>query len=585
MKTLLLSGILFVFLIDALAQAPKKGMPRNINMRGYDSFYPAISGDGNSLIFLSNFTDSEEVTMMFTHKISASAWKDPIEMPRTFNLPNLTFEGGYSLNFDGSQMYFTFKKSGGMGGFDIWYCERNGNSWGAPQNLGNSVNSSAHEGMPSISADGQYLYFSRCESMSNQNAGGCEIFVAKRKSSKSWNTPVALPGNINNGGSYSPKILADSETLIFASDRAGGKGGMDLYYTRKEGDQWVDPQKMDFVNTTVDDQFVSVPAKGRYIFHDIKGERGREIELLLIPKEFKPKNTLRITGSASYMSSGQMTPAYLKVYNIDNRERVFYSDISENDKANFNFVLKEGAIYDLSVEPKDGTLPYYSKLYDLQQMRSSTRDELEVMLNPLNSGDSLLLGGIVYENNSMPLSDVSVYELRRLTRFLKNNNSNNFELRIHLKGYRSDTVQSDPMLTEVIIDTVFIEKPLELEELQVDSVNVQVVDSLVVQETDSLAVNFLAVQKTDSLMVADSLAVEDDSAETIEEDPDPEPEPEFIVNYTYHNDRTFAQADVLKLYLIEHDIPESQLTVVVGRKDAQEDEINATVEVYLKKGD
>lgn len=84
-------------------------------------------------------------------------------------------------------------------------------------------------------------------------------------------------------------------------------------------------------------------------------------------------------------------------------------------------------------------------------------------------------------------------------------------------------------------------------------------------------------------MVADSLAVDDDSAETIEEDP--EPEPEFIVNYTYHNDRTLTQASALKSYLLEHGISESQVTIVEGRKDALEDEINATVEVYLKKGD
>lgn len=568
MKNLLLSGVLILLVFNSVAQAPKRTMPRNINMRGYNSYYPAISGDGNSMVYLSNFTNDESVAMMYTYKISASSWKDPEEMPNTFNLSHLTYNGGYSLNFDGSRIYFTYRKSGGMGGYDIWYSDRNSTGWGGAQNLGNPVNSSTNEGMPSVSADGQYLYFTRCESMSNESAEGCQIFVSKSRGGSLWDSPEALPSNINNGGAYSPKILADGETLIFSSDRAGGKGGKDLYLTRKEGDIWTDPKRMDFVNTSDDDQFVSIAAKGRYIYHDINAERGKEIELLLIPDEFKAKNTLRVIGMANFESSNQVTPSYVKVYNLDTKERIFYYEIGPNDKGEFNFVIKEGSTYDLSIEPKDSSIPYYSKLYDLREMRNSTRDELEVMIKSLNTGDSILLDAIFFENNDINISSHSTYELRRLTRFIKNNSSTNFEIGVILDGFRYDSTQSDPMLTEVIADTVYI----EMAELQADTLYVQVADSLEVLESDTTNVGDKYLPE-ESVQVGTDQVVEEEIVE----------EPEYMIKYTYHNDRTIAQSEALSSYLQENDIDENHVKVIPSRRNATDDQLNAKVQVYLKK--
>src|SRR5690606_23257892 len=62
--------------------------------------------------------------------------------------------GHATLSTDEQVLYFVSDMSGGMGGTDIWFCERQGNgSWGAPQNAGNQVNSELNELFPNISAE------------------------------------------------------------------------------------------------------------------------------------------------------------------------------------------------------------------------------------------------------------------------------------------------------------------------------------------------------------------------------------------------------------------------------------------------
>jgi outer membrane protein OmpA-like peptidoglycan-associated protein len=86
-----------------------------------------------------------------------------------------------------------------------------------------------------ISRDGNRLYFTRC----SHNAVGryrCEIFVSERVG-KSWSAPVKLNAAINdpNYTATQPSIgytsKSDLEILYFVSDRPGGKGGYDIWYS------------------------------------------------------------------------------------------------------------------------------------------------------------------------------------------------------------------------------------------------------------------------------------------------------------------------------------------------------------------
>ncbi|MDH5475937.1 MAG: hypothetical protein OEX22_09630 [Cyclobacteriaceae bacterium] len=538
MKNIILYIILFVISVNGLSQAKKRRLPRNINTINYNSYYPAISGDANSLLFLSNFTNSGAPAIHYSYKIDASTWSDPVELPRTLNAGHLLFEGGYSLSFDGKTIFFTSKKSGGIGGYDIWYSKLSGKTWQTPINMKNKINSAAHEGMPSVSSSGQSIYYCRCETINSTKATGCKIMVANRNGSL-WESSEPLPDNINQYAPQSPKIMADGETLLFSSAQGGST---DLYLTRKKEDgHWSDPVPMNFVNTTENEQFVSTTAKGRYLYHDVKTEKGRVIEQLLIPDEFTGKKVMHVKGKVNNANTGEGIPSTLKVYEVATRERIVFEELNENSE--FNFALKEGVAYDFSVEAKDKSYPYFSKLYVLDNMRTSSRDELKIELSPLARGEEIGLGALNFDAYSAEINDNSTYELRRLLRFLKSNSDKKYNLTIHRYNYLEDSLASNVDLTEVLIDTTWteVEKIIEV----VDTITTEYIVNTIGAASDTSFVS------SDSVIYEKRLAVRD-SVIMI---------PQFKLNYTYHNDRTLKQAQNLVLYLREKGIPEEQFII------------------------
>lgn len=466
-------------------QAKKKKLPRNINMPGYKNFGPAISGDGNSMVYMSNYTNDESTAMMFTRKLNAASWKDPEELPRTLNIPHLTYMNGYCLNFDGSEFYFTFKKSGGLGGYDLWRSKRQGDSWGTAQNLGSPLNSSLNDGSPSISSDGRALYYMSCETMTNNSASGCELMISTRSNTQSkWGKPVPLPSQINQGNTLSPNILADGETLMFMSDH---EGAAQWYISRMEENDWQKPEKMDFIEENRQHK-ISIPARGRYVFHDVTTDRGRSLEQLLIPEEYKPKDVLRVIGAVNSTEGGT-----LKVYDVDTRERKIFLTLKDGDS--YDFVLKEGQVYDVSFETGNQQIPAISELFDLREIKFSTRRKWNVTPQILAVGDSLELTPLKFDTVALRVDDQSVYELRRLTRFLSKNKDSQYDINIF----------HYPLDTATLAD-IFIE---------VDSmlVSQDVIDSVSTLKSDTTGSTY----EENSLLATDSSMIEADSTEYVEE--------------------------------------------------------------------
>ncbi|SDL61897.1 WD40-like Beta Propeller Repeat [Catalinimonas alkaloidigena] len=100
------------------------------------------------------------------------------------------------------------------------------------------INSPYNEGSAVLSPDGANLYFVRCES--REGYGDCDIFVADRQEDGSYGNIRNLGPSVNSQGWDSQPALSHSgDTLYFASDRLGGFGLSDIYYTvRKRGGLW-----------------------------------------------------------------------------------------------------------------------------------------------------------------------------------------------------------------------------------------------------------------------------------------------------------------------------------------------------------
>jgi hypothetical protein len=130
-------------------------------------------------------------------------------------------------------------------------------SWSVPVNLGPLVNSDGSDTGPALSPDGLSLYFNNS---SRPGFGSTDIYVSQRPTlSGAWGSAVNLGPTINTAASeFVPSFSPDGHWMFFASDRAGGFGGVDLYQSYR-GDVhndfgWQTPANLGAnVNSPLDD--------------------------------------------------------------------------------------------------------------------------------------------------------------------------------------------------------------------------------------------------------------------------------------------------------------------------------------------
>ncbi len=104
------------------------------------------------------------------------------------------------------------------------------------------INSNYNEGSACLSADGNTLYFSRCDCPSCY--GDCDLFSAILKDSI-WTDIKNLGINVNSlSWDSHPSLSHEGDTLFFASDRLGGFGLSDIYFTTKKDGSWTQSQNM-----------------------------------------------------------------------------------------------------------------------------------------------------------------------------------------------------------------------------------------------------------------------------------------------------------------------------------------------------
>ena len=154
-------------------------------------------------------------------------WTNTVELP--FN--DEVFSTGHpTLSPDNKQLYFVSDRDGGFGNTDIYVVDIEGkNTYSAPRNLGEQINTEGREMFPFIAKDSTF-YFS---SDGHLNLGFLDIFK-----SKILNDETASPQNLgapyNTGYDDFAYFRNRSEkendnTGYFSSNRPNGQGSDDIY--------------------------------------------------------------------------------------------------------------------------------------------------------------------------------------------------------------------------------------------------------------------------------------------------------------------------------------------------------------------
>ena len=103
--------------------------------------------------------------------------------------------------------------------------------WSAPVNMGPVVNSASNDFCVAISKNGLSLIFA---SNRSGGVGGNDLYVSKRASANDpWEAPLLVPNVNSTAAEMCPTLSLDEHRLYFASGRAGGCGGTDIWVSRR----------------------------------------------------------------------------------------------------------------------------------------------------------------------------------------------------------------------------------------------------------------------------------------------------------------------------------------------------------------
>ena len=360
-----------------------------------------------------------------------------------------------------------------------------------------ALNTPSNESTQTLSSDGKTLLFASCGK--KDGYGSCDIYGARRNQGK-WSEPQNLGPKINTRHWESQPCLAeDGLVLVFSSDRPGGYGGKDLYFSRWTDSGWTRPKNMGpVVNTPGDEGAPFLHFSGQALYFMSTGHLGMGKQDLYVAKgDLEAWDTVLHLPPPinSHMEQTSM------IVNMNGTEAIYASELNEKapgypymnldllhctlppmcqappasyvsglvifddeplERATVEIYTLDGSYKKSLITPSDGefllSVPFghryglvaekegfllYSNTFNLldAQWRDSTK-YLKIVMQSMKEERQktpIVLNNIFFDSGESKLKPSSFEELDRLVQFLQEQH----EVRIEIQGH-TDNVGSEP---------------------------------------------------------------------------------------------------------------------------------------------
>lgn len=137
--------------------------------------------------------------------------------------------------------------------------------WSPAQPLPAPINSPKNEGAAFFSADGQWAFLTLCDRP--EGIGSCDLYFSELQGLR-WSPPQNLGPEVNSPFWEShPSLTHDRRRLYFASGRPGGIGGTDIWYTEWRAGKWQKPINLGPpINTPGNEYSPMIAADGKTLY-------------------------------------------------------------------------------------------------------------------------------------------------------------------------------------------------------------------------------------------------------------------------------------------------------------------------------
>jgi outer membrane protein OmpA-like peptidoglycan-associated protein/tetratricopeptide (TPR) repeat protein len=401
-----------------------------------DDLMPTLTADEHYLYF----TRLERIGRYHDENIFVSEnrdgrWMDAQPLGETINTVQFN-EGANCISPSGKYLFFTScERPGTYGGCDIYFSKRVGGEWEPGKNLGPVINTAGKETQPYISGDGRTLYF---VSSRKGGYGGGDIYQSTLGDDGQWGEAKNLGPNINTEFEEErPFIHPDGQTLYFTSRGHEGMGGADLFMSHKQADgSWGPAINLGYpINTPGDEIGIVVTADGKWAYFaseqpDTKG--GMDIYKFEMPDVIKPKPVCYVKGVVTDKGSGSAIASKIQFFDL--ASGLLYSSASSDPQTGeYLATLPNGKNYACQIS-KEGYL-FYSANFSLEKVKEGMPYIMDIGLQKLQVGGSVVLNNVFFESNSFELKNDSKTELHTLIDLLTKNPT----LKIEIGGHTDNS--------------------------------------------------------------------------------------------------------------------------------------------------
>lgn len=414
---------------------------KNINSI-YSEYFPSMTVDGQMILYtrlLGEEGRHQQEDFYVSIKGSKDKWVPNQNLGRPINTQ--MNEGAASISADGNTIIFTACEQygnygpnrDGYGSCDLFFTRKHGNRWSKPMNIGPPINTAKWESQPSLSADGETLYFVREKHSHGKRES--DIMVSHLDKDGYWSKPEPLPKTINTEEAEgSVFIHPDNNTIYFSSNGHIGMGGSDLFMSKRDSNgNWGKAINLGYpINTFNDENSLLVDPNGKigYFASDRKGGfGGLDIYGFDMPEEIQADPVTYFKGIVYDSITQELLSAEVDLIDADSGNLISHS-ISSAQNGSFFLTLTPQHNYVINIS-KVGYLFYSDGIFIKEQYDRLKPYEKNIPLLPLKVGNSVVLKNIFFETDKSTLKTESEVELNKLKEFLINNPSVKIEIGGH----------------------------------------------------------------------------------------------------------------------------------------------------------
>ena len=345
-------------------------------------------------------------------------WQKPISVGDSVNS---TFnDGAACIDSEASLLYFTSSRKVNKKnrGTKIYSIAIQGDEWGELHKL-NIVPDSLSVGHPSLSADGETLYFA---SDMAGGYGGNDIWMVKSEGG-TWGSPVNLGADINTDKEDIFPYIRDNGTLYFSSDRLDGMGGLDIYAAKFQNNVWNVSNMQYPINTEADDfsiVFQSGEDKGLFASSRNKGND----DIYSFEKMKVDPTLIGIIGGVISWDEG-LAGKNIKVKVESDKGEI--KDIKLGKQGEFKLPIHVDTKYTVTVSGDD----FLTEKKEITTGSIGEKQDFDLNFELKGIGVPIRLKNLLFGFNEWTLSDEAKESLKGLVVIMNEHSDINIELSSH----------------------------------------------------------------------------------------------------------------------------------------------------------